>query len=90
MIKNGNDTAAARSLGRLLGLSPDAPEITAELDDIRTNLEEERRIGETGYIDCFKPGPNKLPLRTLTGIFLQAWYVRLCIVTFDRQTYLLT
>jgi len=72
-IKKGNDKKAAQSLGRLLGLSPDAPEVQQELDDIRANLEEERRIGETGYIDCFRPGPNKLPLRTLTGIFIQAW-----------------
>jgi MFS transporter, SP family, sugar:H+ symporter len=75
LIKKGNDKGAARSLGRLLGLSPDSPEIQAELDEIRTNLEEERRIGETGYLDCFRSGPNKLPLRTWTGIFLQAWWV---------------
>jgi sugar porter (SP) family MFS transporter len=73
LIKRGRDKAAAHALGRLLGLKPEDPEVEAELDDIRTNLAEEQRIGETGYIDCFKPGPNKLPLRTLTGIFIQAW-----------------
>jgi len=73
LIKKGNEKGAARSLSRLLGLPPDSPEIQLELDDIRTNLEEEQRIGETGYLDCFRPGPNRLPLRTLTGIFIQAW-----------------
>jgi SP family sugar:H+ symporter-like MFS transporter len=76
LIKRGRDADAASSLARLLRLKPEAPEVEVELDDIRTNLAEEMRIGETGYIDCFTPGPNKLPLRTLTGIFIQAWYVK--------------
>lgn len=73
LIKRGRDADAAKALGRLLRLKPEDPEVEMELEDIRTNLAEEQRIGETGYIDCFKPGPNKLPLRTLTGIFIQAW-----------------
>lgn len=44
----------------------------SELDEIRANLEAELRLGETSYIDCFRGGPNRIALRTLTGIFIQA------------------
>ena len=27
----------------------------------------------SGYLDCFRPSHNKILLRTLTGIFIQAW-----------------
>lgn len=30
-------------------------------------------LGESSYADCFKAGPNKIALRTLSGIFIQAW-----------------
>lgn len=56
--------------------------LTAELDEIRTNLRQERELemhvtgGKkkfgAGYIACFKTD-NKILFRTLTGIFLQAW-----------------
>jgi len=73
LIKRGNDEAAAKSLGRLTGLPPNDPEVELELHDIKAALKEEQEIGETGYADCFKNTPNKILLRTLTGIFLQAW-----------------
>ena len=43
-----------------------------ELSDIRANLKEEQELGESGYLDCFRPSHNKILLRTLTGIFIQA------------------
>jgi sugar porter (SP) family MFS transporter len=73
LIKKGRDADAAKSLGRLTSLSPSDPEIELELDEIRANLEAELRLGESSYIDCFKSGHNKIALRTLTGIFIQAW-----------------
>jgi sugar porter (SP) family MFS transporter len=73
LIKRGRDADAAKSLGRLTSLSPSDPEIELELDDIRANLESEMRLGESSYADCFKGGHNKIALRTLTGIFIQAW-----------------
>ena len=52
---------------------PSNPVVELELDEIRSNLEEERRLGESSYLDCFKPSRNKIALRTLTGIFIQAY-----------------
>lgn len=73
LIKKGRDDAAARSLSRLTSLPSDDVIIQTELNDIRVNLRTEEELGESGYVDCFKSTSNKLLLRTLTGIFLQAW-----------------
>ena len=73
LIKRGRDADAARSLGRLTSLAPADPIVEAELDEIRANLAEERRLGESSYLDCFKPSHNRIALRTLTGIFIQAY-----------------
>ncbi|RPD64254.1 MFS monosaccharide transporter [Lentinus tigrinus ALCF2SS1-7] len=73
LIKKGRDEAAARSLSRLTSLPKDDPEVQTELHDIRAALEEEMKLGESSYLDCFKPGHNKIILRTLSGIFIQAW-----------------
>ncbi|KAG5219666.1 MFS monosaccharide transporter [Salix suchowensis] len=73
LIKRGRDADAARSLARLTSLSPSDPVVENELDEIRANLEAERALGESSYVDCFRMGNNKIALRTLTGIFIQAW-----------------
>jgi len=73
LVKRGRSKDAARSLGRLLSLPPDDPVVELELNDIRANLEAEQALGMATYLDCFRPSKNKLPLRTLTGIFIQAW-----------------
>ncbi|KAF9259071.1 AmMst-1 [Marasmius fiardii PR-910] len=72
-IKRGRFDEAAKSLSRLSGLSVDDPETKLEIEDIRVNLEAERAMGQSSYIDCFKPSHNRIVLRTLTGIFIQAW-----------------
>ncbi|KAH9933296.1 MFS monosaccharide transporter [Fomitopsis serialis] len=64
---------AANALGRLTGLSPTDPEVEVELADISANLEEERALGESSYLDCFRFSHNKIFLRTMSGIFIQAW-----------------
>ncbi|EKM50437.1 uncharacterized protein PHACADRAFT_263731 [Phanerochaete carnosa HHB-10118-sp] len=73
LIKQGRDAAAAKSFSRLTSLDPSDPEIEVELNDIRANLKEEQELGESSYIDCFRPSHNKIALRTLSGIFIQAW-----------------
>ncbi|KAJ3489657.1 hypothetical protein NLI96_g1990 [Meripilus lineatus] len=73
LIKRGADADAARALSRLTTLPVEDPEIEMELNDIRANLKEEQELGESGYLDCFKPSHNKILLRTLSGIFIQAW-----------------
>lgn len=72
LIKRGADADAARALSRLTTLPVEDPEIEMELNDIRANLKEEQELGESGYLDCFKPSHNKILLRTLSGIFIQA------------------
>ncbi|PFH51820.1 hypothetical protein AMATHDRAFT_141714 [Amanita thiersii Skay4041] len=73
LIKRGKDAEAAKSLSRLTRLPPNDPEVEAELKEIRANLEAERALGESSYLDCFKFTHNRIALRTLTGIFIQAW-----------------
>ncbi|TDL24493.1 MFS monosaccharide transporter [Rickenella mellea] len=74
LIKKGRDDEAAQSLARLTSLPPNDPENELELEDIRANLRQEQELGENSYLDCFQPGHhNRILLRTLSGIFLQAW-----------------
>ncbi|EMD38912.1 hypothetical protein CERSUDRAFT_112620 [Gelatoporia subvermispora B] len=73
LIKKGRDAAAAKALSRLTSLDPTDPEIEIELNEIRAALVEEQEIGESSYLDCFRPSHNKIILRTLSGIFIQAW-----------------
>ncbi|KAG6850557.1 hypothetical protein H0H93_011756 [Arthromyces matolae] len=73
LIKRGRDDEAAASLGRLTGYKKGDPELEAELHEIRANLEAELALGESSYLDCFRFTKNKIALRTLTGIFIQAW-----------------
>ena len=73
LIKKERDEDAARALSRLISLPPDHPELQAELQEIRYSFQQEKELGESSYIDCFRPGHNKILLRTLTGIFIQAW-----------------
>jgi len=74
LIKRGRDADAARSLQRLTSLNVDDPALEIELNDIRANLRAEQELGETGWLDCFRPGhQNKILLRTCTGMALQGW-----------------
>ncbi|KAG9029313.1 hypothetical protein FRB95_005477 [Tulasnella sp. JGI-2019a] len=72
LIKRGNEEAAATSLARLTGASPVDPEVIAELNEIRANLRAEEELGSASYLDCFRFSHNKIFLRTMTGIFIQA------------------
>jgi SP family sugar:H+ symporter-like MFS transporter len=73
LIKKGHDEKARQSLGRLFSADPHSDEVNAEFANVLANLEAEKEIGQTSYLDCFRPGPGKNLLRTLTGISLQAW-----------------
>lgn len=57
----------------MTGLSPTDPEVESELNEIRISLQEELELGESSWLDCFRPSHNKICQRTLTGITLQAW-----------------
>jgi len=73
LIRKHRDADAAHSLSRLTSLHPDDPEVTTELEEIRLNLKHEEALGESSYLDCFRPSDNRILFRTLTGIFIQAW-----------------
>jgi len=73
LIKKHRDADAARALSRLTSLHPEDPEVANELDEIRLNLKHEEELGESSYLDCFRPSDNRILFRTLTGIFIQAW-----------------
>jgi len=73
LIKRGREDKAAINLARLIGASPGDPEVAAELNEIRANLRAEEELGESSYLDCFRFSHNKIFLRTMTGIWLQAW-----------------
>ncbi|KAF7785061.1 hypothetical protein Agabi119p4_1226 [Agaricus bisporus var. burnettii] len=73
LIMRGRDAEAAKSLGRLTGFSSNDPELLADLDEIKTNLEAEKLLSSNSYVDCFRSTDNKILFRTLSGIFLHAW-----------------
>ncbi|TEB12284.1 AmMst-1 [Coprinellus micaceus] len=73
LIKRGRDADAAAALGRLVRLPADHPDVQGELAEVKENFEQELALGESSYADCFRWNENKIALRTLTGIFIQAW-----------------
>ena len=77
LVRQGRDAEAAKSLSMIAGLPANDPELEAQLDEIRANLEEELSHGESSYLDCFKFTKNRIFLRTLTGISIQAYVLGL-------------
>ncbi|KAF9563068.1 MFS monosaccharide transporter [Agrocybe pediades] len=73
LVKRGRNADAATSLSRLVGAPANSVEVETELEEIRANYEEEVALGESSYLDCFRFTKNKIFLRTMTGIFIQAW-----------------
>ncbi|KAG8809331.1 hypothetical protein FRC17_003495, partial [Serendipita sp. 399] len=74
LLKTHQDSEAAHALGRLLSVPDNHPDVQFEMEEIKANLRmEEEEGGRSSYKDCFRMGPNKVLLRTLTGILLQAW-----------------
>jgi sugar porter (SP) family MFS transporter len=73
LLLKGRDAEARASLGRLLTRSRDSPEVAAEAAEIKIALDEEKKLGASSYIDCFRNNENRNGLRTWTGIMLQGW-----------------
>ncbi|KAK2463563.1 hypothetical protein APHAL10511_004314 [Amanita phalloides] len=73
LVWHGRDETACVSLGRLTGLPPDDPVVLNELKMIKGYLEAELALNESSYLDCFRMSRNKIALRTMTGILIQAW-----------------
>lgn len=72
LIFKGKETEAKASLGRLLSLPIDSPQVLQEYEEVNENLRIERTLGTSTYLDCFRSGAGKYRLRTLTGMGLQA------------------
>ncbi|KAI4158347.1 MAG: hypothetical protein LQ342_007516 [Letrouitia transgressa] len=68
-IKEGKNEKAAKSLSRLRRLDVDHPALIEELAEIQANHEYELSLGQSTYIECFKPPLLK---RLVTGCLLQA------------------
>ncbi|KAG6917552.1 hypothetical protein DXG01_002020 [Tephrocybe rancida] len=73
LLKKGREEAGKVSLGRLLTVPADSPEVESEFQEIMAALEEDRKLGSGSYVDCFRNTPGKNGLRTWTGILLQGW-----------------
>lgn len=69
----GREADARKSLARLTGFDSNSPDLQADMDEIKVNLEAEKALGASSYLDCFRPSQNKIFFRTLSGIFIQAW-----------------
>lgn len=69
LIKRGYNDRAAKSLSRLRRLDVDHPALIEELAEIKANHEYEISLGQSSWIECFKPPLLK---RLLTGSGLQA------------------
>ena len=73
LIKKERDEDAAHALSRLISLPPNHPELRAELEEVRAAYQQEKELGESSYLDCFRATDNKIRLRTFTGILIQGW-----------------
>jgi SP family sugar:H+ symporter-like MFS transporter len=73
LLLKGREQQARKSLGRLISLDPESEEITEELALISAALAAEAEIGKGSYMDCFRNGPDRMLLRTFTGMGIQAW-----------------
>ncbi|KAH9888510.1 AmMst-1 [Cubamyces lactineus] len=72
-VMQGSREDAATALSRLRSLSKDDYMVQEELEEIIAALKEEREMGESSYLDCFRSRQNKISLRTFTGIAIQGW-----------------
>jgi sugar porter (SP) family MFS transporter len=73
LVLKGRIEQAYQSQSRLLSKKIDDPQVENDIKEIISNTELMKVYGSGTYADCFKMGPQKNLIRTLVGIFLQAW-----------------
>lgn len=73
LLLKGKHVEARKSLGRLMSLPHDAPEVDAEAMEISLALESEMKDGAGSYADCFKNNESRNGWRVWTGILMQGW-----------------
>ncbi|POW19047.1 hypothetical protein PSHT_05080 [Puccinia striiformis] len=72
LILKGREEEAKNSLARLLSIPATSPQVLSEYEEVCESLRAERALGTSTYADCFKSGPGRYRLRTLTGMGIQA------------------
>ena len=73
LVLKGRIERAYQSQARLSSSKPDDPKVHEDIQELIAYTESMKKYGSTTYLDCFKMGPQKNLLRTLVGIFIQAW-----------------
>ncbi|KNE87698.1 hypothetical protein PSTG_18911, partial [Puccinia striiformis f. sp. tritici PST-78] len=66
LILKGREEEAKNSLARLLSIPATSPQVLSEYEEVCESLRAERALGTSTYADCFKSGPGRYRLRTLT------------------------
>jgi SP family sugar:H+ symporter-like MFS transporter len=73
LVLKGRIEEAFKCQARLTSKKIDDPQVDVDVKELIANTELLKVYGSGTYADCFKMGPQKNLLRTLVGIFLQAW-----------------
>ncbi|CAF1249660.1 unnamed protein product [Rotaria sp. Silwood1] len=73
LVMKGHIDRAYQSQAKLNWSTVDDQNVDTDIKQIIANRELMSKYGSGTYVDCFKMGPQKNLLRTLVGIFLQAW-----------------
>ncbi|CAF3706369.1 unnamed protein product [Rotaria sordida] len=73
LVMKGHIEQAYQSQAKLNWSAVDGENLNTDMEEIITNVKLMSKYVTGTYADCFKMGPQKNLLRTLVGIFLQAW-----------------
>jgi SP family sugar:H+ symporter-like MFS transporter len=73
LISKGRIEEAYKCQSRLASSTVDDPQVDRDIKEIIADTELMKVYGRGTFADCFKMGPQKNLVRTLVGIFLQAW-----------------
>jgi len=73
LILKGDINEAYKSEAQLRSCNVNDPQVENAIKELVLNTKLMKVYGSGTYSDCFKMGPQKNLVRTLVGIFLQAW-----------------
>lgn len=71
-MMKGDEERTRAIIARLNGYSLDSIEVEEQVNEIKANLEKERKNGSGSWAECFRGGDAKTRTRILTGCTLQA------------------
>lgn len=70
LVERGREDEAQKVIAKVNSWELDAPETKAEVDDIRSAIEQERKVGTASWSELLKDG---IINRVVLGIMLQLW-----------------